>query len=138
MFYVRTHGTVVTILKSLVYNYLTYQNQGTVEIFNYKKVTYEKRYTDNTKRPKPKENQLGIIKIYAFCQKLQQMTSGPGERCWCYVSIYENAPQKLPHLPVKSCHNFTQWFKAYIEGNDRNSGPIWNYAAGTLTSWNWY
>ena len=23
----------------------------------------------------------------------------------------------------------------YIEGNDRTRGPIWNYAAGTLTSW---
>ena len=27
------------------------------------------RYSDNTKRPKSKENQLGILKIYAFCQK---------------------------------------------------------------------
>ena len=24
--------------------------------------------SDNTKRPKPKENQLGILKIHAFCQ----------------------------------------------------------------------
>ena len=24
---------------------------------------------------------------------------------------------------------------AYIEGNDRTSGPIWNYATGNLTSW---
>ena len=28
------------------------------------------RYNDNTKRPKPKENKLGILKIYAFCQKI--------------------------------------------------------------------
>ena len=69
------------------------------------------RYNDNTKRPKPKENQLGILKIYAFCQKIQQKTSGPGERCWCYISIYENAPKKLLHLTPKNCHNFTQWFK---------------------------
>ena len=69
------------------------------------------RYNDNTKRPKPKENQLGILKIYAFCQKIQQKTSGPGEHCWCYISIYENAPKKLLHLTPKSCHNFTQWFK---------------------------
>ena len=37
-------------------------------------------YNDNTKKPKPKENQLGILKIYAFCQKIQQKTSDPGER----------------------------------------------------------
>ena len=36
-------------------------------------------YNDNTKKPKPKENQLGILKIYAFCQKIQQKTSDPGE-----------------------------------------------------------
>ena len=24
---------------------------------------------------------------------------------------------------------------AYIERNDRTGGPIWNYATGTLTSW---
>ena len=29
------------------------------------------------------------------------------QESWCYVSIYENAPKKLPHLPRKSCHNFT-------------------------------
>ena len=29
--------------------------------------------------PKLKENQLGILKIYAFCQKIQERTSGPGE-----------------------------------------------------------
>ena len=29
------------------------------------------KYNDNTKRPKPKENKLGILKIYAFCQKIQ-------------------------------------------------------------------
>ena len=37
------------------------------------------RYHDNVKREKPKENQLGIIKIYTFCQEIQQKTSGPGE-----------------------------------------------------------
>ena len=38
-----------------------------------------KRYNDNTKRPKPKENKLGVLKTYAFCQKIQQKASGPGE-----------------------------------------------------------
>ena len=35
------------------------------------------------------------------------------ERCWGYMSINENAPEKLLHLPP----NF------------------WNYATGTLASW---
>ena len=56
-----------------------------------------KRYTDNTKRPKPNENQLGILKIYAFCQKIQQKTSGPGQRCLCYVSM---------RMYSKNCHIF--------------------------------
>ena len=45
------------------------------------------RYNDNTKRPKPKENQLEILKIFAFCQKIQQRASGPGEST-AGVSIY--------------------------------------------------
>ena len=67
--------------------------------------TWDKDIT--TIRPKPKENQLGILKMYAFCQKIQQKTLGPGECCWCYVFFYENAPKKLLHLPPKSCRNFT-------------------------------
>ena len=30
------------------------------------------KYNDNTKRPKLKQNQLGILKIYIFCWKKQQ------------------------------------------------------------------
>ena len=37
------------------------------------------RYNGNTERPKPKENQLGILKIYAFCQKIQHRASGQTE-----------------------------------------------------------
>ena len=37
------------------------------------------RYNDNTIRPKPKQNEPGILKIYRFCQKIQQKASGPGE-----------------------------------------------------------
>ena len=48
-----------------------------------------------------KENQLGILKIYAFCQKIQRKTSSPGECCWCYISIYENAPQNCCIFPLK-------------------------------------
>ena len=29
------------------------------------------------------------------------------QRCWGRVSIYENTTEKLPHLPPKSCRNFT-------------------------------
>ena len=28
-----------------------------------------------------------------------------------YISIYENTPKKLPHLPPKSWNNFIWWFK---------------------------
>ena len=38
-----------------------------------------RKHNDNAERPKPKENQLGILNIYAFCQKIQQSASGPGE-----------------------------------------------------------
>ena len=37
------------------------------------------KHNGNTKRPKLKENQVGILKIYAFCQKIQQKALGPGE-----------------------------------------------------------
>ena len=36
-------------------------------------------YDDNIKRPKLQDILLGILKIYAFYQKIQQRTSGPGE-----------------------------------------------------------
>ena len=29
-------------------------------------------YYDNIKKPKLQDTQLGILKIYAFCQKIQQ------------------------------------------------------------------
>ena len=37
-----------------------------------KQVTYEPKYNGNTKRPKPKENQLRILKIYGVCQKFSR------------------------------------------------------------------
>ena len=46
------------------------------------------RYSDDTKRPKLKENQLGILKIYTFCQKIQQKVSGPGESsAWLLIFL---------------------------------------------------
>ena len=76
------------------------------------------RYNDNTKRPKPKENQLGILKIYAFCWKIQQRDLGPGEGAvWVtYLSM---------RLHLKSCHIFP--LKVVVEvdtillGNDRDN-----------------
>ena len=34
---------------------------------------------DNTKNRKPQDTQLVILKIYAFCPKIQQRASDPGE-----------------------------------------------------------
>ena len=34
---------------------------------------------DNTKRPKPKENQLGILKNVYILSEIQQRASGPGD-----------------------------------------------------------
>ena len=42
-------------------------------------MTYESRYNGNTKRTKPKENQPGILKIYAILPEIQQRASGHGE-----------------------------------------------------------
>ena len=58
------------------------------------------RYDGNTKKPKPKENQPVILKIYSFCRKILQMASGPGESAagWGYVLICGNKPKKLPQL----------------------------------------
>ena len=38
-----------------------------------------KRYNDHKKTPKPKENQQGILKMYALSQKIEQRASGPEE-----------------------------------------------------------
>ena len=73
------------------------------------------RYNDNTKRPKPKENQLGILKVMYFARRFSR---GPWvqERALLglhiylhlstyvsiYVSVSENTSKKLPHCPPKS------------------------------------
>ena len=69
-------------------------------------------YNDNTKRPKPKENQLGILGISSreFTHFPGNSVEGLGSRreCyWDYVSVFENMPKKLLHLSPKRCHNFT-------------------------------
>ena len=47
-----------------------------------KQVTDESKNNDKTERPKKKENQLGILKFYTFCQKIQQRPVGLGESYW--------------------------------------------------------
>ena len=54
-----------------------------------------KIYNDNTKRPKPKENQLGILGISSreFTHYVENSAEGLGsrrKRCWGYESIFEN------------------------------------------------
>ena len=54
-----------------------------------------KIYNDNTKRPKPKENQLGILGISSreFTHYVENSAEGLGSRrkgCWGYESIFEN------------------------------------------------
>ena len=61
-----------------------------------KQVIYQSRYNDNIKRPKPQDTQLGILKIYTSCRKIQKRVSGPGQRYWRYVVyIFENTPKNL-------------------------------------------
>ena len=60
-------------------------------------------YSDNTKRPKPKENQLGILALSSkeFTHSVGNSAEGLGSRkgrCWGYVSIFEET--------LKSCHIF--------------------------------
>ena len=69
-------------------------------------------YNDNTKRPKLKENQLGILGISTreFTYFAENSAEGLGSRrecCWGYISIFENTSKKLLHLSPKSCCNFT-------------------------------
>ena len=73
-------------------------------------------YNDNTKRPKLKENQPGIlgISLREFMHFAGNSAKGLGssrKHCWGYVSVFENTPKKLLLISPKSCCNFTQWFR---------------------------
>ena len=73
-------------------------------------------YTVNTKSPKLKENQLGILGISSrefthFAGNSTESLGSRRKRCWDYISVFENTPKKLLHLSPKSCHNFTWWFR---------------------------
>ena len=69
-------------------------------------------YNDNTKRPKLKENRLGILgtssrEFTHFARNSAEGLVSRKECCWDYVSVFEYMPKKLLHLPPKSCHKFT-------------------------------
>ena len=87
---------------SILYLWLIYQNLGAD--FCAPKSGYQSQkgpvfspglYNDSTKRPKPQNTELGISKIYAFCQNIPLGTMGQREHCWCYVSAFKNTPEKL-------------------------------------------
>ena len=64
-------------------------------------------YNDNTKRSKPKENQLGILGISSreFTHFAGNSAEGLGsriERCWHYVSVFDNTPRKLLIIPLRA------------------------------------
>ena len=61
-------------------------------------------YNDNTKTPKPKENQQGILGISSreFTHFAGNSASGSADSA---AAIFQNTPKKLPHLSPKSCHN---------------------------------
>ena len=62
-----------------------------------------KLYNDNTKRPKLKENQLGISSR-EFMYSVGNSTKGLGFRrecCWGYISIFENTPKSCRISPLK-------------------------------------
>ena len=63
-------------------------------------------HNGNTKRPKPKENQLGILGISSreFTHSVGNSADGLGsgrERCWGYVAIFENTPKSCPISAIK-------------------------------------
>ena len=49
-----------------------------------------KRYNDNKKMPKPKENQQGILKMYAFFPENVAEGLGSRREHWSYVFLYDN------------------------------------------------
>ena len=53
-------------------------------------------HNDNIQRPVPQETHIGIFKIYAFCQKIQQRHSGAGEStAGVTYNVFKNKRKKL-------------------------------------------
>ena len=60
------------------------------------------RHSDNTKRPQPKEIQLGILKLYVFCQKIKQKALGPRESTAGVTNLSVRIHPKSCHIsPLK-------------------------------------
>ena len=64
------------------------------------------KHNDNAKRPKLKENQLGILGISSreFTHSVGNLAEGfrsGREPCWGYISIFENTPKSCRVSPVK-------------------------------------
>ena len=58
-------------------------------------------YNDNTKRPKLKENQSGILGISSreFTHSVGNLAEGPGSRrehCWGYMRIHPKVAASFP------------------------------------------
>ena len=57
------------------------------------------KQNDKAKRPMLKENHLGILKIYAFCQKIQQRASGPEKSAvvvlYLAITIYQKSGMSI-------------------------------------------
>ena len=87
-------------------------------------------YNDNTKRPKPKENQLGILGISSreFTHFAGISAEGLGFRrecCWDYVSLsLRICPKSCYIFPLKVAFMLTLEALTYIEGNGRTGMPI--------------
>ena len=63
-------------------------------------------YNDNTQRPKPKENQLGILGVSSrvFMHSVGNSAEGLESRrelCWSHISIFENTPKSCHITPLK-------------------------------------
>ena len=84
-----------------------------------KQVRYESKMS-NDKNKKAKAEKKSVMDLKNLCLLLENSVEGLASRrqhCWGYISLYENICKKLLHLPTKSCHNFTWWFK---EGHSWN------------------
>ena len=68
-----------------------------MEVHIYSNVVRQ-RYNDNTRRPKSKENQLGILKTCILPENSAEGFGSRREYFWGYISIDQNAPKKWPHL----------------------------------------
>ena len=64
------------------------------------------------KNPKSQDTQLGILKIYAFCRKIHQRVSGPGESAAgvTYLSMRIH-PKSCCIFPLKVAATLHKWFK---------------------------